>query len=137
MRIHKEKKLKLIKKEKNNTYLKRIVNNLHFLKVKMSRIKNKRNFENSKIEIDTIKTPPRFENKSELWQSYQEFIGLFKNSPEALVYTDLNGIVLDTNKEFERLTGFKLQEARGRYFKDLLHIRIIAVSYTHLRAHET
>ena len=131
MRIHKDKKLKLIKKEKNNTYLRRIVNNLHFLKAKMSRIKNKRNFEDSKVEIDTIKTPSRFEKKSELWQSYQEFIGLFKNSPEALVYTDLNGIVLDTNKEFEKLTGFNLQEVRGRYFKDLLHIRIIDLKKNH------
>jgi len=66
-----------------------------------------------------------------LWRSQQEFVGLFKNSPESLVYTDLNGITLETNKRFEALTGFSLSEARGKYLKDLLDVNILEKKNNH------
>jgi PAS domain S-box-containing protein len=44
----------------------------------------------------------------------QEFTSLFKNNPEALIYTDEKGNILDINPCFSALFGYTLEEIKGR-----------------------
>lgn len=53
-----------------------------------------------------------------LRKSQQEFASLFKNSPEALVYLDEEGRILDTNLRFCKLFGYSLKEIKGRNIDD-------------------
>jgi len=46
-------------------------------------------------------------------QGLQEYINLFKCSPEAQVYTNIDGIVMHVNRSFEDLTGYREDELRG------------------------
>jgi len=52
--------------------------------------------------------------EEDLKRSQQEFASLFKNSPEALVYTDEKGNILDINPHFSALFGYTLDEIKGR-----------------------
>jgi len=47
-------------------------------------------------------------------KSHQEFVSLFKSSPEALVYLDKKGNILDLNPRFTELFGYTLEEVKGR-----------------------
>ena len=47
-------------------------------------------------------------------KSRQEFTSLFKNNPEALIYTDEKGNILDINPCFRALFGYTLEEIKGR-----------------------
>jgi len=49
-----------------------------------------------------------------LQKSQQEFVSLFKNSPEALVYLDEKGNIIDINPRFTELFGYNLNEVKGR-----------------------
>lgn len=49
-----------------------------------------------------------------LSKSQQEFISLFKSSPEALVYVDERSNILDINSQFTKLFGYTLEEIKGR-----------------------
>jgi len=49
-----------------------------------------------------------------LLKSQQEFISLFNSSPEALVYEDLDGTILNINPRFTELFGYTLKEIKGR-----------------------
>lgn len=53
-----------------------------------------------------------------LYKSQQEFISLFKSSPEALVYTDEESNILDINPRFTELFGYTLEEVEGRNIYD-------------------
>ncbi|MBU1291863.1 PAS domain-containing protein, partial [bacterium] len=53
-----------------------------------------------------------------LRKSQQEFVSLFKSSPEALVYLDEKGNVLDINPRFTELFGYPLDEIKGRNIND-------------------
>ncbi len=53
-----------------------------------------------------------------LSKSQQEFASLFKSNPEALVYLDEKGIILDTNLRFCKLFGYILKEIKGRNIDD-------------------
>ena len=53
-----------------------------------------------------------------LSKSQQEFISLFKSSPEALVYVDEKSNVLDINSQFTKLFGYTLEEIKGRNIND-------------------
>ncbi|GAG61461.1 unnamed protein product [marine sediment metagenome] len=53
-----------------------------------------------------------------LRKSQQEFISLFKSSPEALVYVDEKSNILDINSQFTKLFGYTLEEIRGRNIND-------------------
>jgi len=53
-----------------------------------------------------------------LRKSRQEFASLFKSSPEALVYLDEKGNVLDINPRFTELFGYTLEEGKGRNIND-------------------
>ncbi|MCJ7789064.1 MAG: PAS domain-containing protein, partial [Candidatus Atribacteria bacterium] len=49
-----------------------------------------------------------------LLKSQQEFVSLFNSSPEALVYEDLDGTILNVNPRFTELFGYTLKEIKGR-----------------------
>ena len=119
------------RKRKQNTYLNKITSNLRRIKSKINKSKNVVNKMDLKEENINSETPNLKNMEPKLWRSQQEFVGLFKNSPESLVYTDLNGITLETNKRFEALTGFSLSEARGKYLKDLLDVNILEKKNNH------
>ena len=53
-----------------------------------------------------------------LRKSQQEFASLFKSSPEALVYTDEKGNILDINPNFTALFGYNLKKIKGRNIDD-------------------
>lgn len=46
-------------------------------------------------------------------QKRQEYINLFKACPEALVYTNIEGIILEVNRYFEELSGYREDELKG------------------------
>lgn len=108
------------RKRKGSGYLNKLVN-------KLRRLKEEPNSSNSKNGKKGLRVKPVFSDtfgfkKSEqiLQRSRQEFIGLFKNSPEALTYTDMDGIVLEANKQFEELFGYELEEMRGKHIEKVL-----------------
>lgn len=53
-----------------------------------------------------------------LKKSQQEFISLFNNSPEALVYLDGESNVVNINSRFNALFGYTLEEIKGRNIND-------------------
>jgi diguanylate cyclase (GGDEF)-like protein/PAS domain S-box-containing protein len=53
-----------------------------------------------------------------LRKSQQGFASLFKSNPEALVYLDKKGIILDANLRFCKLFGYSLKEIKGRNIDD-------------------
>ncbi|MCJ7814052.1 MAG: PAS domain-containing protein, partial [Candidatus Atribacteria bacterium] len=89
------------RKRKGSGYLNKLINKFRRLKAEPNSSSNR----NSKTDLRLI---PIFSNTSKfkrkeqaLQRSRQEFIGLFKNSPKALSYTDMDGIILEVNKQFE------------------------------------
>lgn len=56
--------------------------------------------------------------KEDLQRSQQEFASLFESSPEALVYLDKKGIIVDANLRFCKLFGYSLKEIKGRNLDD-------------------
>ncbi|MFH0926585.1 MAG: diguanylate cyclase, partial [bacterium] len=53
-----------------------------------------------------------------LRESQQEFVSLFRSSPEALVYLDENSNILDINPRFTELFGYTLDKVRGKNLDD-------------------
>lgn len=53
-----------------------------------------------------------------LRKSQQEFASLFRGAPEALVYADEKGNILDVNPRFIELFGYTLEEVKGRNVND-------------------
>jgi len=49
-----------------------------------------------------------------LHQSQQEFISIFRDNPEAIVYVDEKGDILDINLRFSELFGYSLKEIKGK-----------------------
>ena len=49
-----------------------------------------------------------------LRNSKEEFANLFQNNPEAAVYTDENGDILNINSRFIKLFGYTLDEIKGK-----------------------
>jgi PAS domain S-box-containing protein/putative nucleotidyltransferase with HDIG domain len=49
-----------------------------------------------------------------LRQSRQEFISIFRDNPEAIVYVDEKGIILDINLRFSELFGYSPKEIKGK-----------------------
>ncbi len=52
--------------------------------------------------------------KEVLQKSQQEFVSLFNSSPEALVYLDEKGNIININPRFTELFGYNINEAKGR-----------------------
>ena len=114
------------RKRKSSGYLKKLVNKFKRLKAGPNSSNNRDNKTDSRL-IPIFSNTSRFKKKEQtLQRSRQEFIGLFKNSPEALSYTDMDGIILEVNKQFETLFGYELEEMRGKHIEMVL---------TNLRTH--
>jgi len=60
----------------------------------------------------------RKKTEEALHKSQKEFASLFKSNPEALVYLDENGTILDANTRFCKLFGYSLKEIKGRNIDD-------------------
>jgi diguanylate cyclase (GGDEF)-like protein/PAS domain S-box-containing protein len=60
----------------------------------------------------------RKKTEEALRKSQKEFASLFKSNPEALVYLDKKGIILDANLRFCELFGYTLKEIKGRNIDD-------------------
>lgn len=56
-----------------------------------------------------------------LRQSRLEYMNLFKRCPEALAYTNIDGIILDVNHHFETMVGYSCEDIRGKSLVYLLH----------------
>jgi len=56
--------------------------------------------------------------EEKLHKSQEEFASLFNSNPEALVYLDKKGIILDANLRFCKLFGYSLKEIKGRNIDD-------------------
>ena len=67
------------------------------------------------LEIDISK---RKKVEASLYKSQQEFDSLFRRSPEALVYLDEKGTILDISLRFCELFGYSLTEIKGRNIND-------------------
>ena len=107
-------------KRKKGSRINKLVN-------KFRRLKTESNKPNDKIHKTNLKARPLFsntfglkKNEQALKRSRQEFIGLFNNSPGALVYTDMDDIILESNKKFKELFGYQLEELRGQHIEKLL-----------------
>src|SRR6056297_2894312 len=51
--------------------------------------------------------------KEAFQQGHQEYMNLFRECPEALLYTNIDGIVMKVKRYFENLTGFLEEEIQG------------------------
>jgi len=49
-----------------------------------------------------------------LHQSQEEFISIFRDNPEGIVYIDEKGMILDINLRFSELFGYPLKEIKGK-----------------------
>jgi len=66
----------------------------------------------------------RKKSEEALRKSQQEFVSLFKSSPDALVYMDEEANILDINSHFTKLFGYTLEEVKGRNIDDgMIHPR--------------
>jgi len=75
---------------------------------------NNKNSHEKKLNGKNISSENRLKKLEELFVSgKQEFLNLFRECPEALVYTDIDGIILYVNHCFEILTGYREQELKG------------------------
>ncbi|TFB08416.1 diguanylate cyclase [Candidatus Atribacteria bacterium MT.SAG.1] len=108
------------RKRKDSSYLNKLVNKLRRLKEEPNSPNNKNGKKNLRAKPIFSDTSRFKKNEQVLQRSRQEFIGLFKNSPEALAYTDMDGIVLEVNKRFEGLFGYELEEMRGKHIEKVL-----------------
>ena len=52
--------------------------------------------------------------EEDLRKSQQKFASIFKDNPEAIVYVDEQGNILDINSRFFELFGYSLEEIRGK-----------------------
>lgn len=65
----------------------------------------------------------RKKTEEALRESQQEFAAAFRNSPEALVYVDQKGDILNINPRFTELFGYTLEEIKGRNINDgMIHL---------------
>jgi diguanylate cyclase (GGDEF)-like protein/PAS domain S-box-containing protein len=70
------------------------------------------------IEGIFVDITERKKTEKALQKSQKEFASLFKSNPEALVYLDEKGIILDANLRFCKLFGYSLKEIKGRNIDD-------------------
>jgi len=108
------------RKRKDSSYLNKFVNKFRRIKTEPNSPKNKNGKTGLRAKSIFSDTSRFKKNEQALQRSRQEFIGLFKNSPEALAYTDMDGIVLEVNKRFEELFGYELEEMRGKHIEKVL-----------------
>jgi len=120
------------RKRKGSGYLNKLVDKLRRLKEEPNSLNNKNGKKDLRAKLIFSDTSRFKKNERVLQRSRQEFIGLFKNSPEALAYTDMDGIVLEANKQFEELFGYELEEMRGKHIEKVLpnlHVQILGSNH--------
>jgi len=108
------------RKRKDSSYLNKLVNKFSRLKEKTDNPNNRNRKTNLRAKPILNDTSKFKKNEQALQRNRQEFIGLFKNSPEALVYTDMDGIILEANEQFEELFDYELEEIRGKHIEKVL-----------------
>ncbi|MDI9597649.1 MAG: GAF domain-containing protein [Atribacterota bacterium] len=88
----------------------------NILKGKISKKQNIKEVKENKKKNTLVKKPAKEDRLNKLeeafYQGRQEYINLFKKCPEALVYTDIDGIILTINDCFISLTGFQRSELK-------------------------
>ncbi|MFA7574958.1 MAG: PAS domain-containing protein, partial [Arcobacteraceae bacterium] len=88
----------------------------NILKGKISKKQNIKEVKENKKKNTPVKKPAKEDRLNKLeeafYQGRQEYINLFKKCPEALVYTDIDGIILTINDCFISLTGFQRSELK-------------------------
>ena len=116
------------KKRKGKSYLNKLIDKFKLLKIKSGKSteqkRDERIEEKSPLAANTDDSSEITRLKNivlALQRSRKEFIGLFKNSPEPLIYTDTDGIILEVNKRFERLMGYEFEEVRSKNIKQVLN----------------
>lgn len=57
-----------------------------------------------------------------LYESFEKFKSFFYNHPEALIFIDKNGIVIDINPKFTEIFGFTLDEIKGKNINDTFFV---------------
>jgi PAS domain S-box-containing protein len=72
----------------------------------------------AEVEGIFVDITERKKTEEALRKSQKEFASLFKSNPEALVYLDEKGIILDVNFRFFELFGYSLKEIKGRNIDD-------------------
>jgi PAS domain S-box-containing protein len=70
------------------------------------------------IEGIFVDITERKQAEETLYKSQQEFSSLFKSNPEALVYLDEKGTILDANTRFCKLFDYSLKEIKSRNIDD-------------------
>ncbi len=70
------------------------------------------------IEGIFVNITERKKVEENLQKSQEEFASLFKSNPEAVVYLDKKGIILDANLRFCKLFSYTLEEVKGRNLDD-------------------
>ncbi|NLL61483.1 MAG: GAF domain-containing protein [Candidatus Atribacteria bacterium] len=100
-----------MKKRKNWTRL--IKEKLYLNRNKKIRRQNINNVKSNSTSSEEL--PKQQKNWEEFFkQRRREYLNLFKGCPIALLYTDIDGIILSVNHYFEELTGFLEEELKGK-----------------------
>lgn len=96
-----------MKKRKNNLKL------TYPLRTNMIRNHQSKNPKNQPAEPE-ITREQRLKQLEEIFQQgKKEYLNLFRECPEALVYTNIDGIILHVNHYFELLTGYPEENLKG------------------------
>ena len=61
----------------------------------------------------------RKQAEEEIQKTTERYTNMFKLSPEAIVLTDKNGIIIDINERIEEWLGYKCENLLGKYVLDL------------------
>ncbi len=97
-----------------NRWIKKFRTPKNTLDIELEQKQNKKNDEIKAIK-DTTTEKYHLKSKEELLlQSRLEFIGMFRNSPKPIVYTDLEGYILEVNGQLEKLLSSSQDELRGK-----------------------
>jgi diguanylate cyclase (GGDEF)-like protein/PAS domain S-box-containing protein len=73
-----------------------------------------KSLKNKEIVVIYEDITERKKSEETLRKSQQEFTSLFKSSPEAAIYHDEQGIILNINPRFTKLFGYTLEEVKGK-----------------------
>ncbi len=57
-----------------------------------------------------------------LYESFEKFKSFFYNHPEALIFIDKDGFIVEINPKFTEIFGFTLEEIKGKNLNDIFFI---------------
>lgn len=60
--------------------------------------------------------------ENSLKESFEKFKSFFYNHPEALVFIDINGFIIDINPKFKEIFGFTLDEIHGKNINETFFV---------------